>query len=242
MEGKRTYRFAVASWLAVAAWAVVIFCMSANTGDALDHGNSFVAHIAQWLKGLQAQVLPAGVDIVNPVAHFCEYTVFGMLLSNAWRTHVPLPWAVWAAVLCGSLYGITDEIHQIFVPGRSSDPLDWLVDTCGAALGAIIALAIVRALARRRARQADGAAGAGGAGGSADDAGAPGIADAPGVADAAGAADASGAVGFAGSPDALGAAGARESAPADGESCSGTADGSPADGGSDEAQSGRNRG
>lgn len=151
MEGKRTYLNAAASWLLVVGWAAVIFFMSANTGDALDHGNSLVAQAAQWLKGLQARILPPGVDAVSPLAHLCEYAVLGALLANAWRWRLALPWATWAAVLCASLYGITDEIHQIFVPGRVADPLDWLVDTCGAALGALVAYAIVRHLARRRA-------------------------------------------------------------------------------------------
>ena len=163
MEKSKTYRFAVVSWILVALWALFIFFMSSNTGDTLDDGDGIISLIFQWLKDLQAQVLPPGVDVVNPTAHFCEYLIFGALLANAWRTKVTLPWAVWAAVLCASLYGISDEIHQIFVPGRTADPIDWLVDTkiepskrqaldtCGAALGAFIAYAILRYRASRRA-------------------------------------------------------------------------------------------
>jgi VanZ family protein len=36
-----------------------------------------------------------------------------------------------------SAYGITDELHQAFVPLRMPDPMDWLVDTVGAAVGAL---------------------------------------------------------------------------------------------------------
>lgn len=151
MEKSKTYRFAVMSWILVALWALFIFFMSSNTGDTLDDGDGIISLIFQWLKDLQAQVLPPGVDVVNPTAHFCEYLIFGALLANAWRTKVTLPWAVWAAVLCASLYGISDEIHQIFVPGRTADPIDWLVDTCGAALGAFVAYAILRYRASRRA-------------------------------------------------------------------------------------------
>ena len=138
MEKSKTYRFAVMSWILVALWALFIFFMSSNTGDTLDDGDGIISLIFQWLKDLQAQVLPPGVDVVNPTAHFCEYLIFGALLANAWRTKVTLPWAVWAAVLCASLYGISDEIHQIFVPGRTADPIDWLVDSS----------ATVRAVAR----------------------------------------------------------------------------------------------
>jgi VanZ family protein len=36
----------------------------------------------------------------------------------------------------GSAYGITDEIHQYFTPGRDCNAWDWLADTIGALLGA----------------------------------------------------------------------------------------------------------
>lgn len=36
------------------------------------------------------------------------------------------------AVGFASLYGATDEVHQYFVPERSSDVLDWIADTVGA--------------------------------------------------------------------------------------------------------------
>lgn len=158
VEGKRTYRIAVVSWLLVAAWAVFIFCMSANTGDELDKGDGLFSLIFQWLHGVQARILPSEVDLVSPAGHFCEYLVFGVLWLNAWRTRLSLPWAAWASMVCASLYGISDEIHQIFVPGRTADPVDWLVDTCAAALGALIAYAVVCRSAKRRriaARDAD---------------------------------------------------------------------------------------
>lgn len=72
---------------------------------------------------------------------------------------------VLAAVVIASLYGITDEFHQSFVPGRMSDPADWFTDTCGAALGAAVAAVVVwrgrrgRREQGKRSRQA-GATGA----------------------------------------------------------------------------------
>lgn len=159
VEGKKTYRVAVASWLLVAAWAVFIFFMSANTGDALDKGDGLFSLIFQWLHSVQAGMLPPDVDLVSPAGHFCEYLVFGALWLNAWRTRLALPWAAWTSVVCASLYGISDEIHQIFVPGRTADPIDWLVDTCGAALGALIAYAVICRLAKRRRAAAEDAPG-----------------------------------------------------------------------------------
>ena len=39
------------------------------------------------------------------------------------------------AFLATSLYGASDEWHQLFTPGRSSDVYDWLADTLGGAFG-----------------------------------------------------------------------------------------------------------
>ena len=132
-------RFVVLSWALVVAWACFIFFMSSNSGSDLNEGGSIVAHIYQALKQLQTQILGPGSDLMNSIAHFCEYTVFGVLLTNALRCHMPLRRACLIAIACASLYGVTDEIHQLFVPDRSCDPVDWIVDTCGGALGTIIA-------------------------------------------------------------------------------------------------------
>lgn len=195
--GARSKRAIVLPWAAVAAWAVFIFCMSANTGNNLEHGGSVISQIFQWLKSVQVQALGSGVDVVNPAAHFCEYAVFGALLANAWRFLVPLghdgaqtdccsanradaptrapgvrgriscarsrssrssvrvSWlAVLLAVACASLYGVTDELHQYFVPGRACDPADWLVDTCGAVLGAMLLKALASFFVARTKKRA----------------------------------------------------------------------------------------
>lgn len=44
--------------------------------------------------------------------------------------------AVYAAVVISSLYGLSDEIHQLFVPGRTFDVLDLAADAIGSVVGA----------------------------------------------------------------------------------------------------------
>ena len=46
------------------------------------------------------------------------------------------PRAVLLAIVISSLYGISDEYHQLFVPGRSFDVLDMLADAIGSVVGA----------------------------------------------------------------------------------------------------------
>ena len=110
-----TRRIAI-SWLLVAAWACLIFAMSAKTGQSLDSGMDLVVLVKRWLQSL----VGPGKD-VSPLGHFAEYFVFGLLLANAVRHHR----AGWAVVLIAagiaSIYGATDEFHQLFVPQRSCE-------------------------------------------------------------------------------------------------------------------------
>jgi VanZ family protein len=86
------------------------------------------------------------IDELKPVLtfdkllHFAEYYVLGYLLMRAFATSgIPLLAAspVAAAILVGSAYGMSDEIHQAFVPGRDASPVDFLFDAAGVSLAAL---------------------------------------------------------------------------------------------------------
>lgn len=66
--------------------------------------------------------------VLRKLAHLTEYAILGGLLYR-WLASVPL------AVLVGSAYAATDEIHQTFVTGRAGRPLDWVIDTAGVLIG-----------------------------------------------------------------------------------------------------------
>lgn len=70
--------------------------------------------------------------------HLAEYGVLGGLCYRAFRYAA----GVWGAryslplsILAAALYGVTDEVHQAFVPLREASAWDWLADTVGAMLG-----------------------------------------------------------------------------------------------------------
>ena len=137
----------VAAWGAVALWAAFIFLMSAHTGSDLDDGSGLVAQIKRWLSALAAPEFGPDTDVVSVAAHFSEYVVLGALLFLAlWQTRPDTRWALLVAAAIGlaSLYGASDEFHQLFVPGRLCDPADWLTDTLGAALGVGASALVVR--------------------------------------------------------------------------------------------------
>ena len=51
-------------------------------------------------------------------------------------------WRILLPIIVVSAYGIIDEIHQCFTPGRESSIFDWLADTFGAFIGSYIFFAI----------------------------------------------------------------------------------------------------
>lgn len=138
-----------ASWALVLVIAALIFTMSAKDGATLDHGSGFISAVKTWLASTGQALFGHPVD-VSPVGHFSEYFVFGASLLNALRWHLPAKNALFAAPLIASLYGVTDEIHQIFVPTRSCDPADWTVDTVAAIVGAILAYAVIKRLKKTK--------------------------------------------------------------------------------------------
>ncbi len=68
------------------------------------------------------------------------YGLFGLLWYRAFRFcsgNWAAPRAVLLAVLASMLYGVTDELHQLFVPLREPDPWDVAADTVGAAVAVL---------------------------------------------------------------------------------------------------------
>lgn len=81
---------------------------------------------------------PAHPGFLNYIAHFGEYFVLASLLTVAFWGGRLKPWQVMlVALMLASAYAATDEFHQYFIPGRFSDPMDWVTDTAGALFGVI---------------------------------------------------------------------------------------------------------
>lgn len=79
-------------------------------------------------------------DVSDKVLHAVEYAVLAVLCYRAFRWAAGPSVARQAlalAIVTASIYGITDEVHQFFVPFRESSWLDWLADTAGASIGAL---------------------------------------------------------------------------------------------------------
>jgi VanZ family protein len=70
--------------------------------------------------------------------HFSAYAVLGILFFRAFQTlgiKTNIRLLILLSIVSASLYGISDEIHQYFVPFRNADLLDVLANTLGAVCG-----------------------------------------------------------------------------------------------------------
>lgn len=78
-------------------------------------------------------------NVSDKILHVVEYAVLGGICYRAfrWGSHERLaPHALALAIILASLYGLSDEVHQWFVPFRDSGWQDWVADSLGAAIGA----------------------------------------------------------------------------------------------------------
>jgi VanZ family protein len=77
---------------------------------------------------------PEGLPGFDKIAHFGAYGLMATLWVRALSSSVSSGRAALLAWVVASLFGVTDEFHQSFVPGRSTELADWLADSGGAAL------------------------------------------------------------------------------------------------------------
>jgi len=91
-----------------------------------------------WGSSQPSEDLPGlfAIPHLDKVAHLIEYGVLGLTLARPLGRSLR-GYALIAAVAAIALaYGVTDEVHQISVPGRDFSIMDMTVDLIGAALGA----------------------------------------------------------------------------------------------------------
>ena len=99
------------------AWAILIFILSSMT------------RLHPPDLGFHAQ---------DKLAHAVEYGIFGWLLSRSFHLLTPNhAKAVFLVLFLGSLYAASDELHQLFVPGRRADIFDFLADAAGLGLSQV---------------------------------------------------------------------------------------------------------
>lgn len=95
-----------------------------------------------YLSSLSAPKIPI-VHWSDKPLHFCAYAGLGWLVARALQPYNS-SWHAFKIVIAGllgaTLYGITDEFHQLFVPGRTADVFDLAMDALGGLAGGLFYL------------------------------------------------------------------------------------------------------
>ena len=127
--------------------AVIFWFSSRTANESTSQSNVFV----EWLENLFGKN-EIWVFIVRKSAHCLEFTGLSLLLCAALyftRNKSSILFATGIA----SLYAVSDEVHQIFVDGRSCEFRDWVIDTVGAIIGSFgfwVLYRIISAIIKRK--------------------------------------------------------------------------------------------
>lgn len=83
-----------------------------------------------------------GFNAQDKLLHLVFYTLYGIFLSRAFYNQdyfIRLrDSCLLVSVAFGILYGLSDEFHQYFVPGRDMDFWDFVADSLGVISGALL--------------------------------------------------------------------------------------------------------
>ena len=141
MEGDFTKPITVGWWAITLAWAALISYLSSRTFSP-----NFSRALLAWTLQLLRRRVSSGTfgllhAFLRGLAHLTEYAIFSLLLYSFPGEKSPGLWRPRRAVFCivvAAAYSLTDEFHQLFVPGRHASLLDCGLDTIGAALAMLV--------------------------------------------------------------------------------------------------------
>ena len=110
----------------------IIFIMSSfDSVESSNQSNFIVDIIANIFKIENIELLSF---IIRKLAHYTEYLILGFLVINMFTKNNINNLYLISIILC-IIYATSDEIHQIFVPGRACQLRDILIDSIGSITG-----------------------------------------------------------------------------------------------------------
>lgn len=154
----------------VIAWMTAVFIFSSQDGiQTLNTSGAVIHTIEKTINNDESQVeshtnkIEADTNktqkykyssevqkIVRKNAHCILYTIGGVVISVFFSAlnFNKRKLIVWTS-LTGFLYAVSDEIHQRYVPGRTSSVVDVAIDTTGVIIGLIIFMIILKLTTKR---------------------------------------------------------------------------------------------
>ena len=147
----------IGSILLVIMWMVSVFKLSSEVSEV--SGNRSGGIISSIIRFFYNDISEDNLEklteslqpFVRKCAHFCLYAIGGFLIYNLvnlifkkYNKNYSYIKCILISIFIGVIYAITDELHQLFVSGRSGELRDVFIDSCGIILGVIMCYAIVK--------------------------------------------------------------------------------------------------
>ena len=147
----------ILSVTALILWMGIIFYFSAQ--EAVESAGQsrgvlkVIGNIIEAVTGnpmeFSGEGLYAAEKLIRKTAHFFVYFILGMIAVNSVYRFCTRK-ILWVSECICILYAISDEVHQLFVPGRSGQISDVLLDSVGAMTGILLVAFVYRLFKVRR--------------------------------------------------------------------------------------------
>ena len=131
----------VSQWLPLLIWTIIIFLASSNPAPEK-------LLPPRWIEPCFANY-PANQscsEYLGRFLHVIEYAILSFLTCRAifWDIRTHRLTTIFAILIAIELFALSDEIHQLFVPGRNFQLIDLGLDLLGGVIGLMIFLLITR--------------------------------------------------------------------------------------------------
>lgn len=130
-------------WSLLIAWMIIIFVMSNQPAKISDSQSIGVldlfSKIGVNINGIFGDFANF---IIRKCAHFLEYMILALLVLNVLKLYFNMKQVITITIIFIFLYACSDEIHQLYVPGREGAIRDVIIDTCGGIILILIKLSL----------------------------------------------------------------------------------------------------
>ena len=127
-------------------WMAFIFSMSSQNSEVSSNTSggtikmilSATPKFTEQPEEVQENVVENLQFITRKSAHFIEYMILSILVTNVVNLYLNKKRSILITVIFVFLYACSDEFHQLFVQGRQGSFRDVLIDTAGGIAAVIV--------------------------------------------------------------------------------------------------------
>ena len=155
MQGRKIFYIRIVLIIAIILNCVIIFKLSSEKGEvSTARSRGFIGNFIERFSGLDDKIKDDVIlkteSTIRKLAHVSIYTSLGFFISAYIVTYgAKTTTIVKYTLIFGIIYASTDEIHQLFISGRSGAIIDVLIDAIGIIIGMLLVIFIKNAIHKK---------------------------------------------------------------------------------------------